>query len=487
MYWKWCFIFSLLFRLSVLPMLSQALPIYNAAKEEEWLPKHFIRDIFQDAKGNLWIGTNAGLYKYNLHTLENINLTKKTNTQFLNNSIHNINEDKYGNILIGTESGLGILDITNGNCTIVSKTDETIAETISDTEGGIWWLTVNGNIYKVSSTNNQYGEAVLVAQIEKTKSSSNLTATTFIEGQGHDFLVGTSAGVFSIDKNTLKISSSFTENTTVLLKDSKQNIWVGTNKEGLFLFKKDKATYQKINISEDNAHISDIKDMGDGQIVVTTVRHVYLVSFSENETVAQKVVESVFPSREGHITSVCTDLTQNLWLGSPIGLYKIKRNDVQVDYLSPDSKEFFPNNQINDLSVDDVGQLWMMTSLDGIYTLNTTTQKQQKRAFPFKNVRLMHQSQAGNTILVSGSKIFEQNTEGGVLKPIYEGKGTLTDILEVAAGEWWATTWNFGLIRFNESYQTATHTRSLYDKIISVLPKDARLYCLLKDSEKIYG
>lgn len=55
---------------------------YVRAEEEKWLPKHFIRDIFQDSKGIMWIGTNAGLYKYNLHTLENINLTKKRRRNF---------------------------------------------------------------------------------------------------------------------------------------------------------------------------------------------------------------------------------------------------------------------------------------------------------------------------------------------------------------------------------------------------------------------
>lgn len=67
------------------------------------LVSQYIRSIFQDSKGNLWFGTlGEGVVRYDVKTL-----TYFSNPEdFKNNTVYAINEDKNGNIWLGTDQGV---------------------------------------------------------------------------------------------------------------------------------------------------------------------------------------------------------------------------------------------------------------------------------------------------------------------------------------------------------------------------------------------
>ena len=82
--------------------------------EDMGVSDKFIRAVFEDSKGNYYIGCflDGGLIKINPKTKEykvyrNIEDDK---TSISNNCIRYINEDLNGNILVGTSYGLNILD-----------------------------------------------------------------------------------------------------------------------------------------------------------------------------------------------------------------------------------------------------------------------------------------------------------------------------------------------------------------------------------------
>lgn len=67
------------------------------------LVSQYIRSIFQDSKGNMWFGTiGEGVVRYDGKTL-----TYFSNPDgFKNNTVYAINEDKNGNIWLGTDQGV---------------------------------------------------------------------------------------------------------------------------------------------------------------------------------------------------------------------------------------------------------------------------------------------------------------------------------------------------------------------------------------------
>lgn len=63
----------------------------------------YIRSIFQDSRENLWFGIlGEGIVRYDKNTL-----TYFSNPDgFYNNTVYTINEDKQGNIWFGTDQGI---------------------------------------------------------------------------------------------------------------------------------------------------------------------------------------------------------------------------------------------------------------------------------------------------------------------------------------------------------------------------------------------
>ena len=62
---------------------------YAQLNEEKWLPRQAVRCMFQDSKGYLWVGTNAGLYRYNTFELKNYNMSRYSETKFSGNTLSN--------------------------------------------------------------------------------------------------------------------------------------------------------------------------------------------------------------------------------------------------------------------------------------------------------------------------------------------------------------------------------------------------------------
>ena len=468
------------------PLQGQNTQPYAHAQAETWLPKHLIRDIYQDAKGGIWICTNAGLYKYNLHALENINLTKKTTTQFLNNATSTIAEDSFGNILVGTESGLGVLE-NNGNCTILSKTDETISKIKVETSGVVWWMTLNGKLYKAHPlSKNQYNDAFLVYETSKILGKDTEVNTFDLLPTG-EIAIGSNKGFYLYNQKTGSlIPSTITQNITTIFTDKNQNIWVGTSNSGLFLKEENTTSFRKIALTgtniERNQQIISIKNLAETSLLVTTPQNIYLVS--EKDLSVKLLKENIFPNRESYITTAFADRTANIWLGSPIGLYKMKKQGVKATFFPIETKDFFLNNQIHHL-YSEGNSLWIGTSSDGLYRMNTATLQQSKADIPLKTIRRIRKSQRGDWIVAGSSKIGIY-TEGGGIKMLHETVGTAMDLLEIAEGEWWITTWTSGLTRFFETPADSIkspHT-AIFNKANASFNKNIHPFCLIKDREQ---
>ena len=77
--------------------------------KDEGLTGNVVRSLYEDSKGNIWIGTDNGLDKYDGYDLHSFRETDISETNVLA-----INEDRNGNIWIGTQSK-GLFRISEGD------------------------------------------------------------------------------------------------------------------------------------------------------------------------------------------------------------------------------------------------------------------------------------------------------------------------------------------------------------------------------------
>ena len=123
---------------------------YNSFKnysQEDGLSHNYIHALFEDSKGNIWIGTGNGVTKYS-----NGNFISYAGAKgFCNSYIGSITEDKFGKIWFGTDrcavryDGLDFKQITVDD----GLSSGVIYLIHGDGKGNIWVGTNNG-IDKVS-------------------------------------------------------------------------------------------------------------------------------------------------------------------------------------------------------------------------------------------------------------------------------------------------------------------------------------------------
>jgi ligand-binding sensor domain-containing protein len=86
----------------------------NNVEDTNSIAGNFIRFLFEDSKGRLWIATaNNGLDLFDRETENFIHFKHNANNpnSISSNSISSISEDKFGHIWVGTFKGLNMLSI----------------------------------------------------------------------------------------------------------------------------------------------------------------------------------------------------------------------------------------------------------------------------------------------------------------------------------------------------------------------------------------
>ena len=245
-------------------------------KNPQSLINNKVRSIFEDSKGNFWVGTAGD----GLHTMDRVRgifqrhlydpahpenpSRPPLNKAFAHNDhITFITEDIAGAIWIGTaESGLNYYDPKTKTTkhyelqkdTAGAFTDRTAWWTYTSRDGIVWISTLNGNLYRINPHRKS---------IPYYESLDGPVNAIYEEADGSIWR-GTSKGLQLQNKpikneirrfvndpgNSASLSNNFIE---VIKKDRYNNIWVGTA-DGLNLLDKNKGTFTRYYHDPQNAN-----------------------------------------------------------------------------------------------------------------------------------------------------------------------------------------------------------------------------------------
>ena len=235
----------------------EKLSLHNNLPEE--IRKGVIYSLLIDRNKNLWIGTQQdGLFKINAKDLSpNPNEKKMTHYTAGNQynslpvrTVNSIFEDKDMNIWIGTWSG--------GACVIPAKqklfnnllehdlqetnfTNRKIWGVCEDKNGNLWLGSDGGGLYKWNRSSNKLSHYIHQAS-NKNSISDNAILRAYCDSQGEMWFGTFRGGLvhyrkaqddfehFNIDgKNEVN-------DIRTIFEDSRHNLWLGTNGNGLYLF-----------------------------------------------------------------------------------------------------------------------------------------------------------------------------------------------------------------------------------------------------------
>jgi ligand-binding sensor domain-containing protein len=320
------------------------------------LGKTFINDfnvlcITEDAKKNIWMGSDNGAYKIDGKEVFHFN----TNSGLTDNSVYHIYKDAENNLWFATDAD-GIYKFRENTFTYYDKSSglsNTIVMGVAQTtDGKVYAAGYVGGLYKINEKND----------IEPLKNNGLILSDSKISclyaDDENNLWIGTGGkGSWYYNEKTglKKVEDKNKPNATLsgaicFLKDQKGNLLIGTQ-QGLYL--RDKSANIK-KIKAENLVISALKQFNTDSIIVGTSKGVFLLDKDYKVHLINK--------KEFNNSSVlCLAIQkENIYVGTTdkgVLNWKLKTGKI-INY---NTENGLPSNFIYSIYVSDKQKAWIGT------------------------------------------------------------------------------------------------------------------------------
>lgn len=317
------------------------------------LSGNVILDVFEDSSGVIWVGTTAGLNKFDRATGKfGRFLHLPGNPSSLSgNVVSIIYEDSSGILWVGTTNGLNRMDRETGTFTAyrnlpgdpTSISSSDINDILEDRSGIIW-----------------------VTTEDKGLNRFNKRSETFTHYR-HD-----PSDPFSLPIDT----------TTRLLEDNSRILWVGTTSKGLAKFdREDKFKHYTKDPNNPNSLSSNFiysvyKDRQGILWAGTNVNGLNKINRESGRITHYDNIPGNPSSLSGNIVrSIYQDSKDTLWVGTQTGLNKLNRETgTFTRYVNdPYDKNSISNHWVRSILEDTEGNFWLGTNGGGINKMDRDT------------------------------------------------------------------------------------------------------------------
>ncbi|MBN1781681.1 hypothetical protein JW948_11185 [bacterium] len=433
---------------------------------DQGLAHNKVNCICQDSEGFMWFGTNEGLSKYDGLSVINFRHDPGDSNSLTDNLIKNLIVDRQGNLWIGVDGrGLMVYNRDQNNFTELKYDSSVFHHTIAlfeDAEGKIWTSSSDTLFCLDSKTRRIEGrwkfaespeDNLLLAIYEDSK--SNLWIGTQEDGL-YRFDRGT--GQFTPFRNDPADATSISGNAVnAIFEDGKGNLWIGTNDHGLNLYNARNSGFIRLDMDRTVPRSSRVRGLAEddkGNLWIGTRGGLYLKD-PESMTFRRYAHSEHDFSRltDNSIYDLYIDCSQVLWIGTYAGgtNFADLNQKAFVHYSAERSDPYYLNNNIVfSLCEDRKGNLWIGTENGGLNYLDRETD-----TFSY----LMHQPDRNSV------------SSNNIKSIICDGSGNL-----------WIGTYQGGLEYYNIRSNSFLHHR--HDPENPNSPVSDNIYDLLLDNER---
>lgn len=465
-------------------VLAQTQPAIIKMNKSKDLPSGSVTSIAQDKDGFIWIGTKSGLSRYDGSSFR---LFNQQNGGLSANDVSAIYVDSKGRMWVGTINGLNLFNNNtehftsfkrqpNNDHTISSNEVNTVYE---DSNGSIWIGTENGL--------NQFVEkdSTFVCYFNKNDSEdgvSHNSVKAIFEDKHHNLWVGTFGG--GLNQLNLQESNfvsmgqqqeAFSPRYINVIKElGEETLLVGTSGEGLLVFNlqtglftpyfKEEQDLKTISIVraiyKDREQNIWIGTDGDGLIKIT----------APSETEPQEILQFVKNNQvqsslsSNAIYSIFEDNESNLWIGTAWnGINILAHQESAIQYYYSDFQGSNPSPVLSIFKKDNM--LWFGTDGYGlnIYDLELSQLLQyDKSDIGGDYIQLIQKRKKGGYFIgtfTNGLLIFDPKK--GVkehFKHQLNNANSLSfhdvrAVIEEENGSFWVGTWGGGLSFYDHRQQ----------------------------------
>jgi PAS domain S-box-containing protein len=307
-----------------------------------------VRAMIRDRDANVWVGTSAGLARIN-----NEGVSFDDIGSHRAKPVTALFEDREGNLWIGRSQGFERLRETAFITYPFRRSqEESGGPVFVDATGRVWFASFKGGLQSLKQ--GQRGIVFDGGLSQDVVYSITGNENEIWVGMQRSGLTRLRYGAGRISARTYTVSDGLSQNSVYAVYRSRDgSVWAATVSAGISQFVDGHfKTYSTANGLPSNT-VSSIDESPDGTMWFGTPNG--LVKYSRNEW-------TVFKSRDGlpndNITCLFTDTTDTLWIGTVSGLALLQSGVIK----KPDSMPSSLREEILGIAGDELGSLWIATS-----------------------------------------------------------------------------------------------------------------------------
>ena len=356
--------------------------VYRAFSTSDGLTNAFVRAIEQDSRGQIWIGTDDGLFRLTEERLERIDGTDSV-PQI---AVHAIHEDRSGHLWVG---GSKLLRLDGASATeyhLEGEASQNRVKSILETEDRTIWVGTVSGLQRMTPNDSSKDSVTGFQRV----SGFNVTVRFLRETSDGRLWIGTighGLHIYSHNRfSEITAPASLPSNTVLnLFEDVEKNIWVGTQAGMLRLSKTPVRTVTLPDASDSDAETVYQDVDGDVWIAATN-----LFRFQKDEATPYR-----FPTLAGvRVRNVFRDGEGTLWIGTDgRGVY----HQVGKQLVHYTTRQGLVNNFVRAFLQSRDGSVWIATD-EGVsrWTKNGFTNYQMSDGLCYFSTRSLLEDRNGD-------------------------------------------------------------------------------------------
>jgi ligand-binding sensor domain-containing protein/signal transduction histidine kinase len=373
-------------------LLKHGLCVYDSKRDVILPANNTLRSancMLPDGEGNIWVGSDLGIDKFDVSTGQFTNSIRKKPGQLNAALVTSLYLSKNNDLWAGTEGG-GINIIHSGNQFEYvlpgqknsELSSESIYSIIEDKESRIWIGTLKGGINIIDPFKNRF--LTISADPDNGRKLASNFIHSFCEDRNTgEILIGTdgagigiwnrSANSFRNYKNKNSDPSSLSHNSvTSIVQDHKGDIWLATFGGGVNRLNKESGTFRRYSCFNDSSGSIDEYAF---LLYEDRARDIWVSTFWEGKLYRynrQNDKFEVFSQQLANLISLVEDSNGQLWAGNSSSLIKIDKNNHRHAY-------FDIGKPVRAITEDKKGNIWLGTEGGGLILFDVKGGKIRQR------------------------------------------------------------------------------------------------------------
>ena len=371
-------IIAIILLITTLPLRAEHY-YYKQISLKEGLPSN-VRCILRDEQGFIWIGTKAGLGKFDGHQLKRYKHQANDPHSLLHNLIYQIAEDKQHNIWILTEKGIARYQQQSNNFTFPTDEEGNYITAYS------FCLVPDGILFGGKDRIYKYSYKDSSLRLLQYFNANSFKITALSVWDSKTLLCSSRwTGLYLVDLQTgehRRPPFDCGPEITSMITDSKNRIWIAPYSGGLRCYSRDgklSASYTTHNSSLSNDIVLSLAEREE-QLWIGTDGGGINILHPETGEISQL---EYIPGRENYslpansILCLHNDYNNNVWAGSTCnGLISIREVSMKTyTDVVPGNDRGLSNGTVRSLYRQSPDSIWIGTDGGGINLFSPHTEK----------------------------------------------------------------------------------------------------------------